>query len=204
MRALREVAVQVDRGDAHRDELLGELLGAVLGAGEDDHLAGGGRQFGDDPDALRLVDLEDVVVHGLDRRLGGVGLVRDGLVQVSLDEHADALVERGGEQHPLPVLGGLVEDAAHHRQEAHVGHVVGLVDDRDRHGREVDGALAHQVEQAAGARDEHVDALGEGADLRVLVDAAEDGDVAEASGLGQRGQRFLDLRGELAGRGEDE
>ena len=201
---LGQVAVQVDRGHAQLQQLLGELLGAVLGAGEDDGLAGGCGQIGQDAHAVGLLDPDHVVVHLLDRRLGRVGLVGHRLVQVRLHEDADALVERGGEQHPLPLGRGLVEDAADHGQEAHVGHVVGLVDDGDRDGTQVDGALAHQIEESAGARDQHVDALGHGPDLGVLVDPTEDGEVAEPGDLGQRDEGLLELGGELAGGGEDQ
>ena len=38
-------------------------------------------------------------------------------------------VERGREQQHLAVAMGLGEDPAHHRQESHVGHPIGFVDD---------------------------------------------------------------------------
>ena len=67
-----------------------------------------------------------------------------------------------------------------------------------------DRSTAHQVEQATGAGDEDVDTLGEGADLRVLADAAEDRQRDEVGGLLEAQEGFLDLGGELAGRGEDQ
>ena len=55
----------------------------------------------------------------------------DRVGQEALDEHVDLGVQGGGEEQPLPVARGLVEQAPDDREEAEVGHVVGLVDDRD-------------------------------------------------------------------------
>ena len=112
--------------------------------------------------------------------------MHDRVVQVALDQDVDAGVERGGEQHALPVAGGLVEQAADDRQEAEVGHVVGLVEDGDLHRAEVDVAGLHVVGEPAGAGDDDVDAGAQALDLRVGAHAAEDGqrlsDIAFASG----------------------
>ena len=57
--------------------------------------------------------------------------------------------------------------------EAHVEHAVGFVEHEDLDVREVDGALAVMVEQAARRRDEDVDAALQLRDLRADADAAE-------------------------------
>ena len=77
------------------------------------------------------------------------------------------------EQQALADLGGLVHDPLHTGQEAQVGHVVGLVEDRhlDRVERAV--TLVHQVFQAARAGHDDVDAATQRGDLRALPDAAE-------------------------------
>ena len=62
------------------------------------------------------------------------------------------------EQQALAALRGLVQDAGDDRQEAEVGHVVGLVEHGDLDGVEGDEALLHQVLEAAGAGDDDVDA----------------------------------------------
>ena len=201
---LREVAVQVHRVHAAGGELAGEVLRAVLGAGEHDGAAGGGREVAQHVEARLLVDLEHVVLHRAHGARRGVRGVRDRVVEELLDQLVHAGVERRGEQHPLAAARGRLEDAAHHRQEAHVGHVVGLVDHGDLDGAEIGVALAHQVQEPSGAGDEHVDAAREGVHLRVLADAAEDDGAAQAGGLLQRLQRVGDLRGELAGGGEHE
>ena len=127
-----------------------------------------------------------------------------GLVRNSLDEHVDRAVERRREEQALAVAGRLLHDPAHAGEEAEVGHVVGLVEDRDLDAVEDDVALLHEVLEAAGAGDDDVDAAPEALDLRVLADAAEDRLRVEAERLGERRHRGVDLRGELAGRGEDE
>ena len=180
---LAEVAVQLDRGHAGAVELAGQLLGAVLGAGEHDGAAGSGDEVEQHGQVPVGGHVQHVVRHRRDRRLRRVGLVGHRVVQVALDEDADAGVEGRGEQHPLAVRGRGVEEAAHLREEAEVGHVVGLVDDGDLDGVERDVALADEVLEAAGAGDDDVDAAADGRDLRALADAAEDGARGEAEAL---------------------
>ena len=71
--------------------------------------------------------------------------------------------------------GGSSARTADVADEAHVEHAVGLVEDEDLDPRQVDGALAEVVEQAAGRRDEDLGTGAQRADLRVEADAAEDG-----------------------------
>ena len=88
--------------------------------------------------------------------------------------------------------------------EAHVEHAVGLVEDEDLDRREVDGALAEVVEQAAGRGDDDVDAATQRVGLRREADAAVDGGRADAPVATVDADALLDLERELAGRGEDE
>ncbi|OUD94761.1 hypothetical protein CMMCAS05_03410 [Clavibacter michiganensis subsp. michiganensis] len=202
---LREVAVQVHRRDARVGELLRELLRVVLGAHEEDAAAGAARELLDEEAlGLDVGRLEDVVRHGGDGRVRLVDGVQHLVVQVAAHELVHAVVERGGEQHALAGVRGLVEDPRDDGQEAQVGHVVGLVEHGDLHGVEVHEALLHEVLEAAGAGHDHVDAGLEGRDLALLRDAAEDRRGGEVVGLGQRRHGRGDLRGELAGRREDQ
>ncbi len=82
--------------------------------------------------------------------------------------------------------------------------MVGLVEDRDLDRVQVDVAGLQVVLEAARARDDDVDPGAKPGDLRVGADAAEDGDGAKPHGLGQRGERRVDLRSELTGGREDE
>ena len=203
-RVLAHVSLQFDGGNAGGVELLGELLRAVLGAGEDHGAAGRGDQIDEDWQVRVARDVQHVVLERRHDRLRGVRLVHRRLVHVALDEGVDLLVERGGEQHALPALGGLIHQATHRREEAHVGHVIGLVENGDLDGGQRGEALPDEILQAAGARHEDVDALGERGHLRLLVHAAEHGAGGESGGRGQRREGFVDLEGELAGRREDQ
>ena len=172
---LAEVAVQVDCRNSLCRKLLGQLLGSVLGAGEDDGAAGGSSEVDEHRQAVVLVQVQDVVVHRADRRLCAVGVVGDRVGEVALDEHVDTAVEGRGEQQALSVARGLVQDALHAGQEAQVGHVVGLVEDGDLDRTQVAKSLGDKVFQAARAGDDDVDALRERSCLRVLAHATEDG-----------------------------
>jgi len=115
-----------------------------------------------------------------------------------------AAIEGGGEEHALRPLGRGVHQAADDGQEAEVRHVVGLVEHRDLDRVEEDVLAAEVVLQAAWARDQDVDAAAQGADLRPGSDPAEDRGGAQPGGLGQGGDRGMDLAGQLAGRREDQ
>ena len=201
---LAEVAVQVDGGHAQADQLLGELLRAVLRAREHDDVARRCRELGQHLCAVIAGDAQHVVRHRADGGVRRVGLVGDGVGQELTHQRRDARVEGGGEQHPLAALGRRLKDAAHAGEESHVGHVVGLVDDGDLDGAEVDEPLFHEVQQATRARDEDVDAAGKGLCLRVLPHAAEDDGGGEARGALEGDEGLVDLGGQLAGRGEHE
>ncbi len=88
--------------------------------------------------------------------------------------------------------------------EAHVEHPVGLVEDEDLDVREVERALAVVVEQAPGGGHEDVDAAAQLVDLRLHADAAEHHHAGELGVLAVDAHAFLDLRGELARRRQDQ
>ena len=77
------------------------------------------------------------------------------------------------------------------RREALVEHLVGLVEDEDADGVEVQGAALQVVEDAAGRANDDLGAALEGVDLRAVADAAVDGQRREAGGLAElrRGRR---------------
>ena len=80
--------------------------------------------------------------------------------------------------------------------------MVGLVEHGDLHVVEREGLLVEQVLEAARAGDDDVDAAVERGDLPALGHAAEDDGRVQAEHLGQRRDGRVDLRGELAGRGQ--
>ena len=196
--------MQLDGRHAGAVELLGQLLGAVLGAGEHHDAARRGRQVGEHREPVPGVDVQHVVRHRGHRRLGRVGVVGDRTVEVALDDDVDAGVQRGGEQHPLPLARSAVEDALDRREEAQVGHVVGLVQDGDLHRAEVGVALTDEVLEPPGGGHEHVDAALQRPHLRVLAHAAEDRQGGQAGRRRERRERLVDLTDQLTGRSQDE
>ena len=179
-------------------------MGSVA-AQEQDAAAGSRRErLNEVPLRVETVDLEDVVGHRLDVRGGIVDRVEHLVVEVTVHDLVDAVVQRGGEQHPLAAVGCLVEDARDDGQEAQVGHVVGLVEHGDLHSVEGDESLLHQVLEAPWAGDDDVDTGLECGDLSLLRDAAEDRGDLEAVRRRERLHGRGDLGGQFAGRGEHE
>ena len=201
---LAEVAVQLDRRHPGGVEELRQLLGAVLGPGEDHAPSGGGGEVHEHRHPPFGADVQHVVGHRGDGALRRVGLVRGRAGEEALDEDVHAGVEGRGEEHALTVAGRGVHDPADPGQEAEVGHVVGLVEDRDLDRAQVDVALAHEVLEAAGAGDDDVDATAQAGDLAVLAHPTEDGDPGQAGRCREGRQRLVDLGDQLTGGGEDE
>ena len=123
---------------------------------------------------------------------------------VATHERVDRAVERRREQQRLTGLRRLVEQALDHREEAHVGHAVGLVDDDDLDRVEADFAALDEVDEPARARDEHVDATAQGLQLRAEAGAAVDRGDPQLALPAEPLELAADLRGELAGGNEDE
>ena len=193
---LREVAVQLDGGETVGRQPLGELLGPVLRAGEHQDAVATG-EAGHDRDPVGVVHDDDVVGH-LDRRLGGDG-VRHRVVHVLAHDLVDTAGERGREQQTLPLLRRAVHQAAHRRQEADVGHVVGFVEHGDLDGTEVERTRAEVVGQAAGAPDDDLGTGAQRGDLWRRADATEHGGRAQARSGSERLDDGLHLRRQLTG-----
>ena len=82
--------------------------------------------------------------------------------------------------------------------EAHVEHAVGLVQHEHAHVVQMDGLLLHEVDEAPGRGDEHVDAMPQPLDLRLIGQAAHHGEDAVMRGHGDGGAYFADLLGQFA------
>ena len=205
---LRDVAVDGHRGVAAGAQLLGERLGLVLGADEDDH-------------ALEVLDLEDAGE--------GVDLLRVGHDQVALGDRGDrrGLVLDGDLDRVLEVLLRDAADlrAASSRRTARRACLSGVSArivstssakpifsissassrTRKRSSREVEGALLEVVHDAAGRADDDVHAAAQRRELHAVALAAVDRQHVHALHVGGvllEGLR--DLERELAGRGQDE
>ena len=171
------VTVQRHRVDAGATQLLRLAIDAVLGAHKHDGLALARAEGEHDVVAgVAVADEGDEVLHGAHGGLDRRGGVRHRVMHVLLDQLVDVAVKRGGEEQALAIVRREVEELAHLRQEAHVSHVVGLVEGCDLHVGEGELLLVDEVLCAAWGGDEDVDGAGECADVAVDVDAADDGE----------------------------
>jgi hypothetical protein len=97
-----------------------------------------------------------------------------------------------------------VEQGGDLRHEAHVGHLVGLVEDGDADVVQAAVAPVDEVLEPPGRRDDHLGTAAQRTDLPADGHAADHGGEPQAHGAGVRGERVGDLLGQLAGRHEDE
>ncbi len=115
---------------------------------------------------VELVDLEEVVLHLVDGHLFGLGLVKDGVGEVAVDEPVDRRVERRREQQGLVRPGDVAEQPLDLGHEPHVRHAVRLVDDERRDLVERDRPAVDEVDEPSRRRDDDVEAPGQLRDWR--------------------------------------
>ena len=150
------------------------------------------------------VDAHEPMLHTRHVGLALANLMSYRVVLVAIGEDLHLFAKRCREQHRLAIAVGLVEDALDDRQEAHIGHAVGLVDNGIADLIELDLALLNEVDKAAGAGNEHVDAVAKRLQLLAESHAAVDRSNRTASLCSERFEFAADLFSELAGGGEDE
>jgi len=201
---LRAVAVDGLCVDADPAELLHQTVRAVLGAHEEQGAGRSGEDLAEDVDLVLQRHDERAVLHRRHVRLRGVDGARDRVGEVVTDQLTHGTVQRRREEHPLGGGRGHVQEAADVGEEAHVGHVVGLVEDADLDLVEAARAPLDQVQQPSGGGDDQVDAALEGGDLAAHRRAAVDGDRLDADGVTERLESVAHLHGELTGRHQDE
>ena len=204
--ALAAVAVDGSARDAGAPQATAAGVGAVLGACEyDDAACALALEHLCEQGVLGLErDGQRVLVDGLgDRPLAG-DLHRSGVPHQVLDAADRPLVQRRGEQERLALCGSLGDDLSHSGQKAHVEHAVGLVEDQDLDLAQACLALVDEVHKAARRRHEDVAAALEGGLLRLVADAAHDGEARVARALPDDVTDVGDLLGELAGRRDHE
>jgi hypothetical protein len=121
-----------------------------------------------------------------------------------LDQGVDVTVESGREEQPLRVGRGLGQQFGDIGQEAHVSHLVGLVQHGDLDVVELAGATLDQVGEPARGGHDDLDAAPERVHLTVVRHAADGGLQEDADRAAQRHQRVGDLHGQLARRHQDQ
>ena len=155
---LAAVAVDRPRLDATLVQLLGEAIGAVLGADEEQGAAVAPGNCGGDVDLVFLGHGEGAVFH----RAGSIRVDRScvhcRVAQVLGRQLLDASVQGGREQKTLGRVRDGPKDARDCGQESEVRHVVGLIDGEDTHLGQRTGAPLHVILEAARRRDDDVGA----------------------------------------------
>ena len=208
LRALRLGAVAVDAlaGNTLLRQRLGQAVGPMLRAGEHEDVL--------DVAPLQELDQErrlEVLGDGVDRLRdpdGGRGLALE-VDGERIPEHLarellDRRRHRRRKEQRLAARRQVLENPADVREEAHVEHPVGLVEDEDLEPLQLRVGKAEVVEQPSGGRDQDVGARAERVLLGPHRHAAEDGGGREGRVDGELLGVFLDLRRQLARRREDE
>ena len=126
------------------------------------------------------------------------------VLEVKCGDGGYARGDCGREERGLLVGRGRFEDRLHVVGEAHVEHLVGLVEGQHANLIELQGAAVDVVEDAARCAHDDVGAATQRAGLHFQRCSAVDGNDAEARAPRVLVDRFRDLHGELAGGHEDE
>ena len=198
----------MDRGalDAVLVQHLGHAVGAMLGAGEDDHSVEAVLldEVHEELCLLLTAHRVDALLDELDRRVGGRHFDAHRVMKGRAHDAHDVRGHRGREEQVLPLGGDGLDDLADLRPEAHVEHPIGLVQDEDLDVAEVRDPALHQVEQTTGGCDEHVDPTLERLGLRLVAHAAVHDGHPVLGVLGHLEGDLLDLAGEFARGGDHE
>ena len=197
-----------DRLDTVAIELRRESAGHQLGACEDEHLVEValahylGQQFA----LARAVDQVDNLLDSVSRCRLGLDIDRHGIVEQGLCERPDLGRESGREKQRLVAARQQIDDAPDVGQEAHVEHSVRLIQDEDFDLRQVHGALADVVEQAAQSAAQiaasvrqHSAGMEQIAAAMANINQATTQNVAAAGSTREAGERLTDQAGQLNG-----
>src|SRR3569833_2778912 len=138
------------------------------------------------------------------RRISWRYLDADGVTQNASRKLADVIRVRRGEQQILTLCRQKLHNTANIADKSHIEHAVRLVEHEALDRTQVDLALLRQVQQSAGRGDEQVAAVVERINLRVDADTTKHNNSTQPDVLPVRPRAFGHLRGQLAGRSENE
>ena len=202
--ALRLVAVNGVGVNAFLLQIRGQLVGAVLGAGEDQRLAGGLhlQDLRQHAALLQFVHRDDHVLDPLGGLRAPADLNGGMAVQGRASQRIDFARNGRREEQRLPLGGEGTQDPLHVGREAHVEHAVGFVEHQHFERRKVDMAALHVVEQPSGRRHDDVRVLAQRLRLRLHADAAVDGRGGDARVAPVGTSALQHLLGQLARRHE--
>ena len=204
---LRDVTVDGRSLEATGPQLVGELLGVALGPHEDDHRV----ELGDLEDAGQRVELVAVRHHQVVLRdvvtgpLLGLDGVFLGVVEVLLRQTTDRRGHGRGEERDLAGVRSVGEDALDILLEAHVEHLVGLVEDEEAQVGQIQAALLQVVDDTARCTHDDLCATAQAGQLCTVGGTAVDREDAHATDVAGEGLEGVSrLERELTGRGQDE
>ena len=131
-------------------------------------------------------------------------VIRCGSRMIAGGEIGDARRDGGREERRLPLGRRLGQDPLDVLDEAHVEHLVRLVEDEEADVVELERAPPHVVHDAAGRADHDLDAALQAAELPLVGLAAVDGQRLHVLVAAVLVQRLRDLDRQLARRGQNE
>ena len=203
-RPLALVAVNGGGGQAVLFKMLGQAVGAVLGAGENQHLLPvvGAHQVREQRRLALFVHAHHFLCNGFGRRVSSRHLDRHRVIQQLVGQVFDLIREGRGKQQVLALLWQQGQHLLDIVDKAHVEHAVGLVEDQHFHVIQFEGALPHVIEQATRRGDQYIDAFLERADLRVDLHPAENDRGFQIQVFTVGLHRLADLCGQFPGRGQ--
>ncbi len=187
-------------------ELVREPIGPVLGSHEDErrgHVAVRD-QMAQRLALARVLDAQDDMLDQGGRRVRRGHLDRGRVAQQLLGEPSDGLGEGRREEEALSLGRQQADDRADVVDEAHVEHPIGLVEDEELDGAEVDRSPPHEVKEPTRGGD---DDLGAGLELTKLIGqagAAVHGHRPQGSMLAVGLDALLDLDGQLTRWNQDQ
>ena len=202
--ALRLAAVAMDgaRINLVRCQLAYDAVRAVLGAGE--HDAAGHAFFfqkmGEQSQFLRLGNMDHRLHHAVSRGDSALHGHLYGILQILLCQCFDGRRHGRGKQHRLALTRQHAGDALEIRQKAQIQHLIAFVQHQHFDMAQIDGALHDQIDQAARAGHQHIDALLHGAFLPADRHAAKHGSDRQAHIARVGFKTGADLPGQFARR----
>ena len=187
-------------------QALGDAVGPVLGAREDEHavIIRGGEQSEEQAEFPAVVGDIDAVLHRVGHRAGRADLDALRIAQGPAGQIRDFRRQGGGEKEGLTVLRALGDDALHRREETDVEHAIDLVEDEDFDVVEFERALLEMVLEPSRRGDDDIESGAQGLALRAVADAAEDRADFEVGEAGEVAHGSFHLHGQLARRFEHE
>ncbi len=198
--SLRYIAVESLDGVAALQQSVHQLVRADLRPAEYDAVEVG-RDVDDAGQGVELValaHLEIDLVGQVGGDLGGLGAHHLDVAHVGLRQVHDPLGHRGREEQHAPLIGRMAHDLLDILDEAHVEHLVRLVQHEEADAGQVERAAADVVEDTAGRADHHVRAFGQTPQLFADRGAAVDGRYGEFLFVVVGDQLLGDLQGQFA------